>query len=155
MGNTLSVTSRWHLWPFRHRKLGGVFSVNGYALNIYRQRVSRTPVPGQLSQKVFVLEPHKAVFAIGGSTPPTGLALRLDGRNIAPMATEPDYYIATAFDTGQRPFSWRWELRRHSSPMGVRIGSGGYQTRTAAEFAGKRALEGFLKALAREERQRR
>jgi hypothetical protein len=96
-----------------------------------------------------------AVFAIGDSTPPTGLALRLDGRNIAPMATEPDYYIATAFDTGQRPFSWRWELRRHSSPMGVRIGSGGYQTRTAAEFAGKRALEGFLKALAREERQRR
>jgi hypothetical protein len=46
------------------------------------------------------------------------------------------------------------ELRRHSSPMGVKIGNGGYQSRTAAEFAGKRALEDFLNALAREERQR-
>jgi hypothetical protein len=31
--------------------------------------------------------------------------------------------------------------------MGVKIGSGGYQSQTAAEFAGRRALEDFLKAL--------
>jgi hypothetical protein len=35
--------------------------------------------------------------------------------------------------------------------MGVRLGAGGYQSRIAAEFAGKRALEDFLKELAKEE----
>jgi hypothetical protein len=39
--------------------------------------------------------------------------------------------------------------------MGIKIGNGGYQSETAAEFAGKRALEDFLKALAKEERQKR
>jgi hypothetical protein len=70
------------------------------------------------------------------------------------MATAPDYYIAT-FDTGRGPYPWRWELRRYSSPMGVRIGTGGYQSQTAAAFGGKRALEDFLRALAKEERRRR
>ena len=70
------------------------------------------------------------------------------------MATEPDYYIAT-FDTGARPFPWRWELRRRSSPMGVRVGRSGYQSQAAAEYGGKRALEDFLEALAREERWKR
>jgi hypothetical protein len=39
--------------------------------------------------------------------------------------------------------------------MGVRIGSGGYLSQAAAEYAGKRELDDFLKALAKEERQRR
>jgi hypothetical protein len=70
------------------------------------------------------------------------------------MATEPDYYIVT-FDAGQGPYPWRWELRRHSGPMGIRLGSSGYQSQAAAEYAGKRQLEDFLKALAKEDRQRR
>jgi hypothetical protein len=70
------------------------------------------------------------------------------------MAAELDYYIAT-FDTGQGLYRWRWELRRHSNPMGVRLGSSGYQSRTAAAFAGRQALEDFLKALAQEERKKR
>jgi hypothetical protein len=68
------------------------------------------------------------------------------------MATRPDYYIAT-FNTGEKSFPWAWELRRRSKPMGVRISNSGYQSQTAAEFAGKRALEDFLGALVREERQ--
>ena len=70
------------------------------------------------------------------------------------MATEPDYYIVT-LKTDQRPFSWRWEIRRHSQPMGVKLGAGGYQSQGAAEFAGERALEEFLIELPREERRRR
>jgi len=70
------------------------------------------------------------------------------------MATAPDYYIAI-FDTGARPNSWRWELRRHSSPMGVIVGRSGFQSQSAAEFAGKQALEEFLAELAKEERRRR
>ena len=41
------------------------------------------------------------------------------------MVTKPDYYIVT-FETDRRPFSWRWEIRRHSQPMGVKLGAGGY-----------------------------
>jgi hypothetical protein len=66
------------------------------------------------------------------------------------MTTEPDYYIAI-FETENRPHPWRWELRRLSQPMGVIVGSSGYQSQTAAEYAGKRALELFLDALAKEE----
>jgi hypothetical protein len=70
------------------------------------------------------------------------------------MATEPDYYVFT-FQTDQRSFPWRWEIRRHSRPMGVKLGAGGYQSQGAAEFAGKNALERFLIELAQEERRRR
>lgn len=69
------------------------------------------------------------------------------------MATEPDYYIAT-FDTGARPFPWRWEIRRRSEPMGVKLGAGGYQSQALAELAGKRALERFIVELAREKRRK-
>jgi hypothetical protein len=68
------------------------------------------------------------------------------------MATEPDYYIAVL--EADAAFRWRWELRRRS-PMGVKIGGSGYQSQTAAEFAGKRVLEDFLVALAKEERRKR
>jgi len=39
--------------------------------------------------------------------------------------------------------------------MGVKLGSGGYQSQSAAEFAGKNALERFLVELAQEERRER
>jgi hypothetical protein len=39
--------------------------------------------------------------------------------------------------------------------MGVRIGNRGYQSQTAAEFAGKHALEDFLATLAQEEKRKR
>jgi hypothetical protein len=67
---------------------------------------------------------------------------------------ESDYYIAT-IDTEREPMRWRWELRRHSSPMGVSVGRSGYQSQAAAEYAGKRELENFLTALGKGERRRR
>ena len=44
------------------------------------------------------------------------------------------------------------ELRRRSKPMGVRVRENGYQSQTAAKFAGRLALAEFLEALAREEK---
>ena len=70
------------------------------------------------------------------------------------MAMEPDYYIVT-FEADQRPHPWRWEIRRRSRPMGVRLGAGGYQSQSAAEFSGRKALEEFLTELAKEERRKR
>jgi hypothetical protein len=70
------------------------------------------------------------------------------------MATEPDYYIAT-IDTAKGRMSWRWELRRRSKPLGVIVGCNGFQSQAAAELAGKRELEHFLNALAKEERRNR
>jgi hypothetical protein len=69
------------------------------------------------------------------------------------MATGPDYYIVTLV-AGRGPFPWRWELRRRSKPMGVKIGAGGYQNQAIAEQAGRNALVQFLHQLAREEERR-
>ena len=69
------------------------------------------------------------------------------------MATAPDYFIET-IDTGARPFPWRWEIRRRSKPMGIKLGAGGYQSQAAAELAGREALERFLAEVAKEERRR-
>jgi hypothetical protein len=73
--------------------------------------------------------------------------------DVVRMATRPEYFIEI-IDTGTRPFPWRWELRRHGKPMGVKIGASGYQSQTAAEFAGRQVLERFLQELAKEERRR-
>jgi hypothetical protein len=75
-------------------------------------------------------------------------------RIIAVMAMAPDYYVFT-IQTDERPHGWRWELRRHCRPMGVRLGDGGFRSQAAAEFAGNRALEQFLVQLAKLERRRR
>jgi hypothetical protein len=69
------------------------------------------------------------------------------------MATEPDYYIET-IDTGARPYPWRWEIRRRSKPMGVKLGAGGYQSQASAELAGKHALERFLVDVEKEKRRK-
>jgi hypothetical protein len=66
------------------------------------------------------------------------------------MATKPDYYVATS-ETDSRPNPWRWEIRRYSKPMGIKIGEGGYRSQQAAEIAGKRAFQEFLEQLAAEE----
>jgi hypothetical protein len=68
------------------------------------------------------------------------------------MAT-PEYYIET-FDTGARPYPWRWELRRRSQLLGVRFGGGGFQSQAAAEYAGRQALEKFLEDLSKEEKRK-
>jgi hypothetical protein len=68
------------------------------------------------------------------------------------MPKGPDYYIRTTYDPDREPYPWAWEIKRRGKPMGVRIGKGGYVSRSAAEFAGKHALKDFLDALTQEER---
>jgi hypothetical protein len=41
---------------------------------------------------------------------------------------------------GERPERWSWELKRKSSPLGVKLTDDGFQSQAAATFAGKRAL---------------
>jgi hypothetical protein len=70
------------------------------------------------------------------------------------MATTSDFYIEV-IDTGMSPYPWTWELRRRSEPMGARLGVGGFQSRAAAERAGKLALDRFLRELAKAEPRKR
>jgi hypothetical protein len=65
-----------------------------------------------------------------------------------------DYYV---FATRREddPKRWRWEIRRKSKPLGVRLTQAGFQSDRAASFAGKRALADFLDALSKEERRSR
>jgi hypothetical protein len=64
-----------------------------------------------------------------------------------------DYYIVT--EQGETPpHRWSFEIQRLSKPMGVRLRGTGYQSKLAAEFAGRRALEDFLTQLTQEERRK-
>ena len=73
--------------------------------------------------------------------------------NSGSALTTTDYFLVTD-ENGKAPHKWTWEIRRRSQPMGVRLTGEGYQSRSAAEFAGQRALTEFLDLLAKEERRR-
>ena len=64
--------------------------------------------------------------------------------------TNTDYYLATSRQ-GEHPERWSWEIRRKSKPLGIKLSGDGFQSDSAAKFAGKRALDDFLSELAKEE----
>jgi hypothetical protein len=61
------------------------------------------------------------------------------------------FYIAISW-SGNRQDAWCWELRRKWKPMGVKLRESGFRSRSAAEVAGKQALDDFIAALPREPR---
>jgi hypothetical protein len=65
--------------------------------------------------------------------------------------TNTDYYLVTS-RRGANPERWSWEIRRTSKPLGIKLSGDGFQSDSAAKFAGKRALDDFLSELAKEER---
>ena len=65
--------------------------------------------------------------------------------------TNTDYYLVTS-RRGENPERWSWEIRRTSKPLGIKLSGDGFQSDSAAKFAGKRALDDFLSELAKEER---
>jgi hypothetical protein len=68
------------------------------------------------------------------------------------MAINPnDYYLITS-QTGEHPPKWTWEIRRKSQPLGVKMIAGGFQSDSAAQFAGKKALADFLSELIKEDK---
>jgi hypothetical protein len=67
-----------------------------------------------------------------------------------PLAPRNDYYVVTS-RTGDNPVRWNWEIRRKSMPLGIRLTDSGFQSETAAQFAGNKALTDFLAELAKEE----
>jgi hypothetical protein len=62
-----------------------------------------------------------------------------------------DYYVITS-RRGEHPDRWSWEIRRKSKPLGIKMTGEGYQSDTAAQFAGKQALAVFLTDLEKEEK---
>jgi len=64
-----------------------------------------------------------------------------------------DYYVV-ATRLGESPERWGWEIHRKSQPLGIKLQEVGFQSRMAAEFAGKRALAEFLSDLAQEEKRK-
>jgi hypothetical protein len=71
---------------------------------------------------------------------------------VCAVATDPnDYYVVTS-RRGQQPERWGWEICRKSKPLGIKMTGDGYQSDTAAQFAGKRALAEFLAELSKEEK---
>jgi hypothetical protein len=68
------------------------------------------------------------------------------------MTTRPNDYYIFASRRGEYPERWSWEIRRKSKPLGVKLMEDGFQSKMAAEFAGKRALADFLADLSKEEK---
>jgi hypothetical protein len=64
------------------------------------------------------------------------------------------YYVVTSRH-GQQPERWSWEMGRKSKPLGIKMTGDGYQSDTAAQFAGKQALAEFLAELSKEEKRPR
>ena len=60
------------------------------------------------------------------------------------MADHPinDYYVVTS-RRGQQPERWSWEMRRKSKPLGIKMTGDGYQSDTAAKFAGSKRWRNF------------
>lgn len=70
------------------------------------------------------------------------------------MTIDPsDYYVITS-RRGDLPDRWSWEIRRKSKPLGIKMTGDGYQSDTAAQFAGKNALTDFLADLSKEEKRK-
>ena len=65
--------------------------------------------------------------------------------------THNEYYVITS-RRGEYPERWSWEIRRRSTPLGVKLTADGFQSDAAAKFAGNRALDEFLSELAKEEK---
>jgi hypothetical protein len=72
------------------------------------------------------------------------------------MADQPinDYYVITS-RLSQQPERWSWEILRKSKPLGIKMTGDGFQSDTAAQFAGKQALAEFLADLSKEEKRPR
>ena len=68
------------------------------------------------------------------------------------MTIDPDDYYLTTSRRGEHPDRWIWEIRRKSKPLGIKMTADGFQSETAAQFAGKRALADFLSDLAKEDK---
>jgi hypothetical protein len=69
------------------------------------------------------------------------------------MAPDPiqDYYVITS-QRGEQPPRWSWEILHKSTPLGIKMTGGGYQSDAAAQLAGKQALAEFLADLSKEEK---
>jgi hypothetical protein len=68
------------------------------------------------------------------------------------MVDSSNHYYVVISRRREQPERWSWEIVRKSKPLGVRLTADGFQSETAAQFAGRRALEDFLIQLSKEER---
>jgi hypothetical protein len=70
------------------------------------------------------------------------------------MAINPNDYYVTTSRHGQQPERWSWEILRKTKPLGIKMSGDGYQSDTAAQFAGRQALADFLSDLSKEEKRK-
>jgi hypothetical protein len=58
-----------------------------------------------------------------------------------------DYFVEIARDTNGL---WRWEIKRRSRPLGVKLYEGRFRTPAEAQLAGENFLKQFLSSIERE-----
>ena len=110
----------------------------------YSGHLAATVYPGTLSVRIWLAQKDKMMARYSKT------GRRQSGMRAAAMINN-DYYVLTS-RRGEHPERWSWEIKRKSKPLGVRLTADGFQSDSAAQFAGKRALADFLSDLAIEER---
>jgi hypothetical protein len=58
-----------------------------------------------------------------------------------------DYFVEISRDADGL---WRWEIKRRSRPLGVKLFNSGFRTPAAAQLTGEQFLKDFLDAIGRE-----
>jgi len=59
-----------------------------------------------------------------------------------------DYFVEIARDSDGL---WRWEIKRRSQPLGVKLYEGCFRTPAEAQLAGEKFLKQFLDSVARDD----
>jgi hypothetical protein len=59
-------------------------------------------------------------------------------------------YFVSITGVGKPP-EWRWEIKRPSKPLGIKLYANGFKSEKAAKLAGEKALSELLDGIAREQ----
>jgi len=59
-------------------------------------------------------------------------------------------YFVSITSVGKPP-EWRWEIKRRSKPLGIKLYANGFKSESAAKLAGEKALRELLDGIAREQ----
>jgi len=60
-----------------------------------------------------------------------------------------EYFVSIT--SAGRPPEWRWEIKRQSKPLGIKLYANGFKSENAPKLAGEKALRELLDGIAREQ----
>jgi hypothetical protein len=63
-----------------------------------------------------------------------------------------EYFVSIS--SAGKPPEWRWEIKRRSKPLGIKLYSNGFKSENPAKLAGEKALKELVDGIAQEQSER-